>query len=75
MWYPVSTAPRDGVPVILWINDPDAPPIFPVTVGVWQTDDIMGTSYWRVFGAECGPHAYFDEHVRGWMLLPRAGNA
>jgi hypothetical protein len=32
-WYPVQLAPRDRTPVILWIEDSDAPPVFPVTVG------------------------------------------
>jgi hypothetical protein len=35
-WYPVRLAPRDGRPVILWIEDPDAPPAYPVMVGVWK---------------------------------------
>lgn len=41
-WYPKRLAPRDGTPVILWIEDEEAPPTFPVTVGVWETDDITG---------------------------------
>jgi hypothetical protein len=32
-WYPVRHAPRDGTPVILWIEDKEAPPAYPVTVG------------------------------------------
>jgi hypothetical protein len=35
-WYPVRLEPRDGRPVNLWIEDPDAPPAYPVTVGVWK---------------------------------------
>jgi hypothetical protein len=49
-WYPVRLAPRDGTPVILWIEDQDAPPAYPVTVGVWERDDITGRRHWRVFG-------------------------
>jgi hypothetical protein len=33
-WYPVRLAPRDGTPVILWVEDVEAPPTYPVTVGV-----------------------------------------
>jgi hypothetical protein len=74
-WYPVSVAPREGTPIILWLEDPDAPPVYPVTVGVWETDDMTGTSYWRVFGAIYGTHVYFDYHVRGWMPLPHLRHA
>jgi hypothetical protein len=74
-WYPVSVALRDGTPIILWLEDPDAPPVYPVTVGVWETDDMTGTSYWRVFGAIYGTRVYFDDHVRGWMPLPHLHHA
>ncbi len=74
-WQPVSTAPRNGMPVILRIQDEEAPPAYPVTVGVWVADDITGKSYWRVFGGVFGTHCYFDQHVRGWMWLPHARDA
>jgi hypothetical protein len=32
-WYPVRLASHDRTPVILWIEDEEAPPTFPVTVG------------------------------------------
>jgi hypothetical protein len=73
-WLSVSAAPRDGTPVILWIYDHDAPPDYPVTVGVWETDDITGASYWRVFGAKDASF-YFDQHIMGWKPLPRIPNA
>jgi hypothetical protein len=63
------------MPVILWIQDEEAPPTYPVTVGVWVADDMMGTSYWRVFSGVFGTHTYFDQHIRGWMWPPRAGYA
>ncbi|MGF9765103.1 hypothetical protein AAII07_59680, partial [Microvirga sp. 0TCS3.31] len=60
--------------VILWIKDEEAPPTYPVTVGVWETDDMTGASYWRVFGARYGTHVYFDQHVMdgGRCLAPIA---
>jgi hypothetical protein len=60
----------DGTPIILWIDDDEAPPAFPMTVGAWKVDPIAGLSYWRVFGTEDGTSLYFDQHVRGWMPLP-----
>ncbi len=41
-WLDVSAAPRDGTPVILWIDDDEAPPAFLVTVGAWEEDSIAG---------------------------------
>ena len=74
-WLDVSAAPRNGTPVILWVEDKKAPPTYPVTVGVWETDDITGVSCWRVFADHYGTHNYFDQHIRGWMPLPRLPNA
>jgi hypothetical protein len=74
-WLDVSAAPRNGTPVILWVEDRDAPPHYPVTVGVWETDDITGVNCWRVFADHDGTHNYFDQHIRGWMPLPRLPNA
>jgi hypothetical protein len=70
-WYPQRLAPRDGTPVNLWIEDEEAPPTYPVTVGVRETDDMTGASYWRVFGGRFGTHTYFDRHIVGWRPLPR----
>jgi len=47
-WYPVRLAPQDGTPVNLWIEDAEAPPTYPVTVGVWETDDITRRSHWHL---------------------------
>ncbi|WP_153885348.1 hypothetical protein [Microvirga tunisiensis] len=44
-WYPIRLAPRDGTPVILWIEDEEASPTYPVTVGVWGTGDMMCSSW------------------------------
>ncbi|EIM26864.1 hypothetical protein [Microvirga lotononidis] len=73
-WLDVSAAPRDGSPVLLWIQDDDSPPDFPVTVGFWETDEIFGVSFWRVFSAH-GSSTDFDQHVRGWMPLPQVPDA
>jgi hypothetical protein len=37
-WLDVSAASRDGTPVILWIDDDEAPPVFLVTVGTLEED-------------------------------------
>jgi hypothetical protein len=73
-WYPVRLAPRDGTPVNLWIEDAEAPPTYPVTVGFWEMDNIFEVGFWRVFSAR-GPSTYFDQHVWGWRPLPRVPNA
>ena len=74
-WYPVRVAPRDGTPVNLLIEDNEALPVYPVTVGVWETDDMTGRSHWRVFGGRFGTHTYFDHHIVGWRPLPRVYRA
>ncbi len=63
IWLPVDTAPRDGSPVLLWIHDPEAPPSYPVTIGVWTTDPGEGTRFWHVFSDPYGTTTYFDRHV------------
>jgi hypothetical protein len=73
-WLDVSAAPRDGSPILLWIQDDEAAPDFPVTVGFWETDTIFEVGFWRVFSAG-SPSTYFDQHVRGWMPLPRVPSA
>jgi hypothetical protein len=57
-WLDVSAAPRDGTPVILWLDDDEAPPAFAVTVGAWEVNPVAGVSYWRVFGAKGMPSLY-----------------
>lgn len=74
-WLDVSAAPRDGSPVLLWVEDDETPPTFPVTVGLWEVDPRAGLSYWRVFGAKDSTALFFDQHVRGWMPLPNPGDA
>lgn len=69
-WLDVTAAPRDGRPVILWIDDSEDPPTYPVTVGTWETEGTTGLGYWRVFGAKDGSLIYFDDQIRAWMPLP-----
>jgi hypothetical protein len=57
--------------VILWVEDVEAPPTYPVTVWVWETDDMTVRSHWRVFGARYGTHTYFNRYIVGWRPLPR----
>ena len=74
-WLSVEAAPRDGTPIILWIVDDEASPAYPITVGVFETDDMMGMTYWRVFGARYGTDIYFDQNIKGWKPLPRIPDA
>ena len=37
-WSPISAAPRDGTPVILWLDEDEMPPVFPQPVGFWIVD-------------------------------------
>ncbi|WP_201864832.1 DUF6894 family protein [Microvirga soli] len=48
-WYPISTAPRDGTPVVLWPSDRDPPSIFP------EYD-------WALSGEVALARFYFDIH-------------
>jgi hypothetical protein len=70
-WYPVNAAPRDGTPMILWIDGDEAPPSAPVTVGFWVTEHTTGLSYWRVFGDQDSRRSYVDKRIRGWTPLLR----
>jgi len=72
-WLPVKDAPRTGKPVILWVEDPEAPPVYTVTAGVWEEDKLAGGSFWRVFSSLGGSSIYLDEHIRGWVPMPVAG--
>ena len=49
-WSPISAAPRDGTPVILWLAEAERPPVLPLMVGVWTTNLRAGVGYWRIFG-------------------------
>jgi hypothetical protein len=72
IWHPVSTAPRDGTPVVLWTDEEEVPPVCPATVGYWVADPMTGLGYWRIFGDKDGRHSSIDERIRGWKPLLRA---
>jgi hypothetical protein len=73
-WSPVSAAPRDGTPVILWLAADDAPPALPLAVGFWTADHRTGAVYWRLFGDLEGTQSCSDEQIRAWRPLLRADN-
>jgi hypothetical protein len=68
-WSPVSAAPRDGTPVILWMAEDDVPAVLPLTVGFWTINSTAGVSYWRLFGDH--PRFCSDRLIRGWRPLLR----
>ena len=70
-WSSVSIAPRDGIPVILWMAKDDVPPVLPVTVGFWTINARTGIAYWQIFGDGDNPHLCFDEHLHSWRPLLR----
>jgi hypothetical protein len=66
-WSPVSAAPRDGTPVILWMAEDDDPPVLPLTVGYWIFNPRIRMGYWRIFGDP--PRFCSDRQIRGWKPL------
>jgi hypothetical protein len=66
-WAPVSTAPRDGTPVTLWMVEDHAPPVLPMTVGFWTTSLEGRIGHWRIFADP--PRICSDRQIRGWMPL------
>jgi hypothetical protein len=68
-WSPISAAPRDGTPVILWMAEDDDPPVLPLTVGYWTRNPQAGVGYWRIFGDP--PRFCSDRLIRGWKPLLR----
>ncbi len=67
-WSPISTVPRDGTPVILWMIEDETPPDLPLTVGYW-TRSKARIGYWRLFGEP--PRFCSDAQIRGWRQLLR----
>ena len=41
-WSPISAAPRDGTPVILWMIEHETSPEVPEPVGYWTLNPVTG---------------------------------
>lgn len=70
-WTPVSAAPRDGTPVVLWLSEDADPPVLPLTVGFWTVDPATGAGGWQIFGRDDSPRAVSDSQIRRWKALLR----
>ena len=68
-WSPISTAPRDGTPVIFWMIEDETPPEVPLSVGFWTLNRKAGIGYWRLFGDP--PRFCSDRQIRAWKPLLR----
>jgi hypothetical protein len=68
-WSPISAAPRDGTPVILWMAEDDDPPVLRLTVEYWIFNPRTRMGYWWIFGDP--PHFCSDRLIRGWKPLLR----
>jgi hypothetical protein len=68
-WCPISAAPRDGTPVILWMVEDEMPPRVLQPVGFWAFSPTTGIGYWRLFGDPL--RVCSDRRIRGWQLLLR----
>jgi hypothetical protein len=66
-WSPISAAPRDGTPVILWMIENETSPEVPEPVGCWMLNAVTGIGYWRIFGDP--PRFCSDRQIRGWRPL------
>ena len=69
IWYPISAAPRDGTPVILWMAKDHDPPALPLTAGFWIFNPRAAMGYWTIFGDH--PRFCSDRQIRGWKPLLR----
>ena len=68
-WSPISAAPRDGTPVILWMAEDEAPPVLPLIVGFWTITSKADVICWRLFGDDS--RFCSDTQIRGWRPLLR----
>ncbi|WP_201864708.1 hypothetical protein [Microvirga soli] len=68
-WCPITAAPRDGTPIVLWMIESEAPPEIPQPVGYWALSPKAGIGYWRLFGDP--PRFCSDRQIRGWKPLLR----
>jgi hypothetical protein len=68
-WSRISTVPRDGTPVILWMIEDETPPEALLSVGSWTVNPEAGIGSWRLFGDP--PRFCSDRQIRGWKPLLR----
>jgi hypothetical protein len=68
-WSPISIAPREGTPVILWMIEDETPQSLPLTVGFWTVDTVTGLGGWRIFGSAESLPFLVDQQIRGWKPL------
>ena len=68
-WSPISAAPRDGTPVILWMIANKTSLEAPQPVGYGTLNPATGIGYWRLFGDS--PRFCSDRQIRGWKPLLR----
>jgi hypothetical protein len=66
-WFPLSAAPRDGTPVVLWMAQDDDLPVLPLIVGFWTISSSASVGYWRIFGDP--PRFCSDRQIRGSLPL------
>jgi len=69
-WSPISTAPRDGTPVILWMIEGEEPPPVPDPVGFWMIDPQADIGSWHLFGEP--PRFCSDRQIQAWKPLLRS---
>jgi hypothetical protein len=66
-WLPISTAPRDGTPVILWMIEDEIPPTLPLSVVFWTINPQAEIGHWQLFGDP--PRFCSERRIRAWKPL------
>lgn len=73
-WQPISTAPKDGRPILLrggeWVDDLDGP--FKIAVARWHIDRLRraeGRGYWLVAANEDGFSVTVYDEPTEWADL------
>lgn len=70
-WQPISTAPRDGTPVLIYMPDAVEPCI---SLAMWShcPEDPLGDAWYEYWGDSNGP---IDAEPSHWMPLPKPPSA
>jgi hypothetical protein len=66
-WQPIATAPRDGMPVLLYSPDSREPQ---VAIGFWLEDEDPAESGWYDYWNDSAPP--IDADPTHWMPIPAA---